>query len=301
MCKHLIKSIAPPENVRVIEERPFSAAVQRGFELGAASSLKWTFCIDADVLILEHGILEQLQLAETLPDHIFCVQGLVLGKFLPIKRPAGNHLYRNALVNQAIPLIPKDGQALRPESVTTQAMKDLGHLTYQTNVVLGLHDYEQYYADIYRKCFLHVNKHEEDLMPRVESYWRQHQARDQDYAVALLGALAGKVYEGTVYIDKQFQEEEAHKMLAISHISEKKTLSSVDYTPEKIQAITDAFQPNEWIQMYKNPRYQENYVRDEILTKPVFLPQKAIKKLLYITSHALTKLGKQIRKLFQDG
>ena len=285
----------------VVFERPFSAAVRRGFELGAASGLKWTFCIDADVLITEQGIRQQLQIAETLPDHIFCVQGLVLGKFLPIKRPAGNHLYRNALVAQAIPLIPKDGHALRPESVTTQAMKDRGYLTYQTNVVLGLHDYEQYYHDIYRKCFLHVNKHEEDLMPRVESYWRQHQAHDQDYAVALLGALAGKVYEGTVYIDKQFQEEEARKMLAIKHINEKEALSLAAYTPQKIAEIVATFQPNEWIQMYKNPRYQENYVRDEILTKPLPLPQKAIKKLLYTISYALVALGKRIRKLFQDG
>ena len=275
--------------------------MQRGFELGAASGLNWTFCIDADVLILEQGIREQLQLAETLPDNIFCVQGLVLGKFLPIKRPAGNHLYRNKLVAQAIPLIPKDGQALRPESVTTQAMKDSGYFTYQTNVVLGLHDYEQYYRDIYRKCFLHINKHEEDLMPRVESYWREHQAHDQDYAVALLGALAGKVYEGTVYIDKQFQQEEAHKMLAIRHISEKEALSLAAYTPQKIAEIAATFQPNEWIQMYKNPRYQENYVRDEILTKPISFPRKVIRKLLYTISYALVALGKRIRKFFQDG
>ena len=148
MCTHLIQQFAPAERVRVIHERPFNAAVRRGFELGAASGLKWTCCIDADVLLLEEEITEQLRRAESLEENIFCVQGLVYGKFLPMRRPAGNHLYRNALVEQAIPLIPPDGDALRPESVTTQAMKDQGYFTYQTDVVVGLHDYEQYYRDI---------------------------------------------------------------------------------------------------------------------------------------------------------
>ena len=299
LCEHLIRQFAPKENVRVIHERPFSAAVRKSFELGAASGLKWTCCIDADVLLFEQAMAEQLRLAETLEDTIFCVQGLVLGKFLPIRRPAGNHLYRNALAGRAIPLIPQDGDALRPESVTTQAMKDQGYFTYQTSVVLGLHDYEQYYRDIYRKCFLHINKHEEDLMPMVESHWRKHRKTDQDYEVALLGALAGKVHEGSVYIDKQFQQEEAQRMLLLKGIAEKPPLSVGDYPPEKLHAMAQAFQSVDAVQQYKNPRYQENYIRDVMAPVNVSLPKKAAKKFFYTVSKLLISIGKLLRQTAQ--
>ena len=294
LCEQLIRQFAPAENVRVIHERPFGAAVRKGFELGAASGLKWTCCIDADVLLLEKEMKKQWRIAETLGDDVFCVQGLVYGKFLPIKRPAGNHLYRNALVEQAIPLIPSDGHALRPESVTTQAMKEQGCLTYQTNVVLGLHDYEQHYLDIYRKCFLHVNKHEEDLMPMVESHWRKHQAADRDYQVALLGALMGKVHEGTVYIDKHFQEEEGQRALALKNIPEKPPLSLSDYPPETIRAIARRFRPVKSVQQYKNPRYRENYVRD---TPAVvrFSPLKNVAGSLFlIVGKILSRVGRRL-------
>ena len=294
LCAALIRRFAPDQNVRVIHERPFSAAVRKGFELGQASGLKWTCCIDADVLLLEREMMEQLQIAETLDDHIFCVQGLVYGKFLPIKRPAGNHLYRNALVERAIPLIPPEGHALRPESVTTQAMKDQGYPTYQTNVVLGLHDYEQYYGDIYRKCFLHVNKHEEDLMPMVESHWRKHQAEDPDYRVALLGGLMGKVHEGAVYIDKEFQEEEGQRALALKNIAEKPPLSLSDYPPETIRAIAQRFRAVKPVQQYKNPRYRENYVRDTP-AEVRFAPLKdAAGGFLLFVGKVLSRLGKKL-------
>lgn len=299
ICEHLVRQFAPAERVQVIYERPFNAAVRRGFELGRASGLKWTCCIDADVLLLEQEITEQLRRAETLAENVFCVQGLVYGKFLPIRRPAGNHLYRNALAAQALPLIPPDGDALRPESVTTQAMKDRGYFTYQTDVVVGLHDYEQYYQDIYRKCFLHINKHEADLMPMVESHWRQHRITDQDYEVALLGALAGKVHEGKVYIDRQFQAEEAQKMLTLAKIEEKPPLVIADYSPEKLRSVVRDFRAVDAIQAYKNPRYQENYVRDVVEPVNVSLPKKAVKKILYTLSKLLTRVGKGLTQAAQ--
>ena len=297
LCETLIRRWAPAENVRVIHERPFSAAVRKGFELGIASGLRWTYCIDADVLLLEREVMEQLRLAETLEDNVFCVQGLVYGKFLPIKRPAGNHLYRNALVERALPLIPSDGHALRPESVTTQAMKDQGYVTYQTNVVLGLHDYEQYYLDIYRKCFLHVNKHEEALMPMVESHWRKHRATDQDYEVALLGALMGKVHQGTVYIDKHFQEEEGQRALALKNIAEKPPLSLSEYSPEKIRSIAQQFRSVERVQQYKNPRYRENYVRDTPVSVRVSLLRRVSSALLLLLGKIFFRIGKRLSRL----
>ena len=176
VCERLIRTIAPPEKVVVIRERPFSAALHRGFVLGAASGLKWMVCIDADVLIYPPAMLRLLEVAESVEDHIFYVQGLTIDKLIPIKRPPGNGIYRNALVSKAQQFIPADGTSLRPETTVMESMIAAGHLMYRTNMVVGLHDFEQSYADIYRKSFLHAKKHE-NVLPLMKSYWHAHRDR----------------------------------------------------------------------------------------------------------------------------
>ena len=136
-------------------------------------------------------------------------------------------------------------------------------------------------------------------MPMVESHWRRHRAIDRDYEVALLGALAGKVHEGTVYIDHRFQAEEGQKMLTLASIEEKSPLTITDYSPEKLRSIVQDFRAVDAIQAYKNPRYQENYVRDVVAPVKVSLPRKMVKKIFYVISHWLICIGKVLTRTAQ--
>ena len=90
-CKFLIEQQVPGNNVIIIEETPFSAALKKCFEVGIERGLKWTLCIDADVLVQDGIIAKLLKYAKTAGENIFEIQGLVIDKFFPIKRPAGKY------------------------------------------------------------------------------------------------------------------------------------------------------------------------------------------------------------------
>lgn len=68
-------------------------------------------------------------------------------------------MYRTALVPLALECIPPPGRELRPERAMLTRLFELGHASRRTGTVLGLHDYGQSYRDLYRKAFLHANKH----------------------------------------------------------------------------------------------------------------------------------------------
>ena len=259
VCEHLIRQVAPPDQVVVMHEQPFSAALRKGFDLGAASGLKWMVCIDADVLIDAEGIRQLLAVAETVDERIFYVQGLTVDKLIPIKRPPGNGIYRNALARKARRFVPEDGTSLRPETTTMEGMIAAGHLMYRTNIVVGLHDFEQSYEDIYRKSFLHARKHA-NVLPLVEAYWQEHRAADRDFEVALLGARIGKTYQDTVYVDKRFQQEEWHVLRRMKNIPEKPPLDPHAYDTDRIKQVISTFPTDAVLQQQKFPQYRENYL-----------------------------------------
>jgi len=60
LCKQLIiEQGVSADNLSVVNEAPFSAALKKSFELGMERGLKWTLCIDADVL-LRPGAVETM-------------------------------------------------------------------------------------------------------------------------------------------------------------------------------------------------------------------------------------------------
>jgi hypothetical protein len=174
--------------------------------------------------------------AERFETNVFEVQGLVLDKFFGVKRPAGNHLYRTRLIPKALEFIPEEGKSLRPESDMLNAMSAQGFSWAQQDTVVGIHDFEQFYSDIYRKCFLHAHKHQR-IVPEIETFWKKMSTDDKDYEVALWGLRSGKIYEGTVLVDKTFLQQEASDVLSIKGLSEKpkaETAYTVDLVQEKI-------------------------------------------------------------------
>ncbi len=286
LCEHLIRQFAPAENVRVIHEQPFSAALRKGFDLGAASGLKWMVCIDADVLIDAEGMIRLLAIAETVNESIFYVQGLTVDKLIPIKRPPGNGIYRNSLAHKARQFVPEDGTSLRPETTTMEGMIAAGHLMYRTTIVVGLHDFEQSYEDIYRKSFLHAQKHA-NVLPLVEAYWKKHQETDRDFEVALLGAKVGKTYRDIVYVDKRFQREEWRILRQMKNIQEKPPLDRRAYSTDRIREIINTFPTDPVLQQQKFPQYQENY----LMWPPTPLHRRIGQKMLGWLGAVLMKSG----------
>ena len=201
VCRQLILEQGVAEDaVFVIREAPFSQAMRVGFQIGLAQGRPWTFCVDADLLLRPGSIQRIVELAEQQPENVCEIQGYILDKFFGGPRIGGIHLYRTALLDRVIAAIPAEGVNIRPEYHTLQSMKAAGFPWMLVPALVGLHDFEQQYADIFRKCFVQAHKHAHftDLFLNI---WRSGAPDDPDYRVALAGFARGVEHYEEVRID----------------------------------------------------------------------------------------------------
>jgi hypothetical protein len=245
-CKKLLEFQVPEENIIVIEEAPFSAALRKTLQVGIDKEKEWTLCIDADVLVKADVLPCLMESAENADDNIFEIQGLVLDKFFPILRPAGNHLYRTAFMDKAIKLIPEEGTSLRPESDMLNEMSANGYPWQQIDLIVGLHDFKQYYGDIYKKCFLQAHKHTE-FVSLAEPYWDSKKDVDNDFRVALLGVRSGKIYAKNVFVDRNFLTSETNDVLKLMKIEEKKPIPAENFLVSFVDNIFEAQNYNDYL------------------------------------------------------
>lgn len=205
LCKKLILQQGIPANqIIIVNEIPFSKALQKSFEEGMKANYKWTFCVDADVLLRPGSIEKMLGFAQSTDENTLEIQGFVLDKFFGGPRPAGNHLYRTSLLPMALKEIPNEGVDIRPESRTLTAMAKMGYPFKSVDYIVGIHDDYQYNYDIFRKCFVQAFKHS-DRYALFMSIWKTQANFDQDFKVALQGFAEGVLHQGEVFINKDLQ------------------------------------------------------------------------------------------------
>jgi hypothetical protein len=205
VCHQLIiEQGVPPEAIFTINEAPFSKAMRVGFEIGLEQDRPWTFCVDADLLLRSGTIEQMVGLVEMQPSNVCEIQGYVLDKYFGGARMAGNHIYRTSLLHKVIDCIPEEGVDIRPETHALNRMKAKGYPWVSMPVLVGLHDFEQSYEDIFRKCFVQAHKHLSHTELFVP-FWRSKSADDIDYRIALAGFAEGIKHFGEVRIDKRAQ------------------------------------------------------------------------------------------------
>jgi hypothetical protein len=200
LCHEFIINQIAEENVHIIRETPLTAAVRKSFEIGMRENRKWTFVVDADVLIRLGVIEELIDYVETVDVDVFNIEGKIIDKFLDSPREAGTFLYRTRLLKHAFNLIPDPYMAIRPNSHVRDAMNKHGFTFIKTNIFIGMHDFEQYYRDIYRKCFIQAKKHYKRVL-KLLPQWEVKSKTDNDFKVALAGFNSGVKYNGDVSID----------------------------------------------------------------------------------------------------
>ena len=235
LCHKLAAQSVPERQIRVISEKPFGRAVRKGFEVALDMGATWTLVLDADVLLAPGFVKNALQTARRL-DSMFVLQGLIFDKFFHVLRPAGNHLYTTSLLDKALDCIPPEGSTLRPESSTITSMTEQGYRFYQQPLLAGLHDFEQHYADIAKKCFLQAHKHT-DFLPLVAPRWGEMANSDADFQVALASAKAGLLFTGNIQVDADFLGIMTRDILDSLHLSPKPPLQQNAYTNDKITAL----------------------------------------------------------------
>ena len=224
-CAQLLQALAPGQRVHRVTGRPFHETLRQSLELGLAEGRPWTLCIDADVLVLP-GLADFLASTDSFPAGFFEAQALVLDKLMPVRRPAGNHLYRTELLGKALPMIPLRG-SLRPESDMIRAMAAAGFRDHQTRHLVGLHDFEQDYADVYAKASLHAHKHR-FLVPLLRPVWQSLARSDDDFRVALAALDGARDRSEAPTVSRDFAAERVADALALLKLGPKAPLGTIE-------------------------------------------------------------------------
>lgn len=300
LCRHLVEQQVPPEHVVVIHERPFSKAVQRSFEIGLDFGLDWTLCVDADVLLRRDGIRMLVEAASKLPESTFAFSGSILDKLLGHIRPGGGHLYRTRHCRKALVFIEESSAQIRPESYVKVKMRQIGHPdVIDDQIVIGIHDFEQYFIDIYRKAITHAHKWADRMTSYVSQMWIRQSDADQDFRVALWGYRIGELFEGKVSINRDMFPDEINTLLKLSNMKEKPPLTDSTWNSQLPESTIDQYSPppefEDWKRIKALRKRKLGQFRSEIAYLGVwrFLPWKL--------GQNLQSLGAKLQQWAEEG
>lgn len=193
------------DNVYKINEVPFSKAVKKTFEIGLEKNKEWTLAIDADIILAENAIQNMIQSASKIGDKLYIYQGYVIDQIFGTAREGGPHLYKTAHLSDAIDALKRTENTMRPESETYKILaNEKSAIKYVDNVIYGIHDFEQYLEDYYRKAFFHAKKHDNsEYSVQFLKHWTSKQ-QDITFKVLLEGWLFGIKFSGDVKVDIKF-------------------------------------------------------------------------------------------------
>ena len=243
-CRALLAHQIRQKNIHLINETPFSNALRKSYEIGIKSGRKWTLVVDADVLASDNIIHKLFECAESRPKTMSCVQSSILDKFFGGVRVGGMKLYRTDQLEQACTLIPQVN--IRPEATVIKTMHKTGHYVDITDIVCGLHDFEQSYADIFRKGFAHGIKHA-SLTKLIMPYWERQSNIDKDFCVLIAGYRVGSMHKESLKLSKDEVREEFDRYIKSAKLDEKSpTLAGYDSPAEITKKVSAFMSPPEY-------------------------------------------------------
>jgi hypothetical protein len=213
--------------ITVVEEVPFEVALRSSYEAGILAGKKWTMTLDGDVLLHPHAITALIEAAEKMPSHFVELEGIIYDKLLGRYRQAGHRIYRTELLPLALEQIPAEGDEIQPEYFTVRKMCRLGHPSRFVHEIVGLHDFEQYYADLYRKALIHAKKHAPSLSELIMRA-AQLMHDDSDFKVLLKGIWDGLVEREKVTLNASRYKERGILALESLGVVEKSPIMNIE-------------------------------------------------------------------------
>lgn len=275
-CYEIACDQAGSDNVHMINEVPFSKAVETTFEIGLKKNKEWTLAIDADIILAENAIQNMIESASKLGDKLYIYQGYVIDKIFGTARQGGPHLYKTAHLTDALKALQRTKNNLRPESETYKILaNEKNAIMYVDDAIYGIHDFEQYLEDYYRKAFFHAKKHQNiEYSLQFLKNWTPKQ-QDVTFKALLEGWLFGLQYSENVKVDINFFRDVITKEFSKFNFDE---LENGPTTNELIDLVN--FQIT-------------NFTDGEILKKKIF---PTFVKQMSILSRIRNKIGRLLIK-----
>ncbi len=206
----------------VLHEKPFSQAVRRTFEIGAASARPWLIAVDADVLLLDDAVVRIREICGKMDPRAFVATPLFLCRMTGGLATRALHCYRGPLLGEAIRAMDETPMQIRPESRVHDAMTARGWTRECYAKPFGLHEYEQSFRHVYLKAMLRARKDEfaDDIRRRLAALASTH----PDFLVASWG-FADARDDDPVEYDWETPYPKLDERLAAHGLTEKPTLT----------------------------------------------------------------------------
>lgn len=227
------------DDIVVVREVPFEQALRASYQEGIRAGRTWTMTLDADVLLNANAIAALIHCADQLPSQFLQLEGCVFDKITGSYRQAGHRIYRTELLPLALTQIPPPSTRVRPERFTLGKMIALGYPSRCVPEVVGLHDFEQHYADLYRKSLVHAKKHPyllDDLLLRCARQMHE----DTDFLIILKGLWDGLRMPGMASIDVRRYEDQARRAMQSMGLTEKAPIADSDDSLRALTRLCDA-------------------------------------------------------------
>lgn len=225
MCRYSILQNGIQENqISIVKNvSPFSRALNESYKLAMEKNKEFTFFVDADMILLPDAIPTMLTAVRRLPPVVFFTNPLCYDYLTGYILPNGPKLYRTEFLKQAIKLIPHENDSLRPETFTSKQMREKGHEIIYLDFPCALHEFEQYYKDIFSRIF---NKFYKSKSKRKELEDRIIGLKDanQDFEIAHKAIERAKQEKNNLKLRLDYTQLE--KIYAEYKIKEKPSLGA---------------------------------------------------------------------------
>jgi hypothetical protein len=236
-CERLATAECDGGPVSVVAEAPFERALAVTFERAVEAGREWTLVLDGDVLMRPGTAARLLAQARRMPPHVFQFQGLVCDKLLGAARKAGNRVYRTSQLAAALAHIPPAGVEVRPETHVCHQMERHGHVSRLVDVIVGLHDYEQFHVDIYRKAHVFAQKHRDSAARQLPD-WVMQAHDDPDFLTAIRGFCDG-LETGFRGIDVRAYPDNLREAFGAG-FEDKPPLNAAEWSPATVDRVVAA-------------------------------------------------------------
>lgn len=280
----------PRSQIHIIREVPFKKALEECFKIANKQNAKWLLTLDADMILLPDVLFRFYREAEKMPDHFIQIQGQVVDKFYGCVRRGGPRLYRVEHLFKALKISKSLDDHIRPETNIIQEMASRGHPSRYISPPIALHDFAQYYADIYRKACIYSVKHISRISLILDQA-KKNQTKDNDYKVIIKGVFDGLSGEYEASIDKRLFVKEADNALESLNLHEKsENLES--FEKNDLQKEFEIDMSNSFLNLtYKDiPASRIHLARNFLKNKGLF------KSIVYFMGTILSKSGTYLLK-----
>lgn len=187
----------------------------------------WTIEIDADILLRPEGILQLLQTASQRPGNSFFHFGMVFDKLTNSFRSAGNKILRTKHLPVAMELLPEIIDEVRPDTFIRKEMAKKGYHYYRDVCLIGIHDFEQHYFDLFRKGYLQGVKNRDKLEKFINN-WPEGWQNDADYLALTGGMTLGKNHERMLPLNPEYYLDKFEVWKIASNFTKQKELLPSD-------------------------------------------------------------------------